>query len=376
MHQGAVIKHYDRIIPYSETQRPVLLLQIKSQSITTCSPEATKVLTKPIELWTTTQGLLVTKDIRAKQFPVAKQSDSLDRQIQLADGDLHIHKEHEERIEDDERNWAMHCRQIQLNMQLFLTHENKFFRLAFDQDEIFVYADNGMLYLPKCELVSSLTFFDRLENCYEDVPIRLANQAVAFLKQGQFIVNKSRLVSCENVNSQINVADKVVVNVKGNRITLQPLAPRQLYVFKPLQLKHEKFDYDHDPLLTANFDLLGEQERTESVFDKGQTFQISDDLRPTKNNHTLYEFAGHVFSSFQDFRHKVFIICILLLLVFPLLALVAFFLIKYFAKNGCKKPKHMSVIDIDDTVHFMPDQEQVSFQQRADPNYQPRFYSD
>jgi hypothetical protein len=326
-------------------------------------------------LWTTTQGLLVTKDERAKQFPVARPSDSLDRQIQLADGDLHSHIEHEERIEGDEQNWAMHCQQIQLNMQFFLTHENKFFRLAFDRDEIVVYADSGMLFLPKCELVTSLTFIDNLENCYEDVPIRLANRSAAFLKQGQFIVHTSRLVSCAEVNSKTNVADKFIVSVKGNRIVLQPISARQLYVFKPLQLKHERFNYDHDPLLTANFDLLGEQERTESVFDKGDTFLISDDLRPSKNNHTLYEFAGHVFSSFQDFRHKVFILCLLVFIVFPLMFFVVFFSIKYFAKCGRKKPKPANVDDFSDSVHYMANQENVSFQQRAVPNYEPRFFS-
>jgi hypothetical protein len=310
--EASVVRKFSDIYLKDE-ERPNILLQIKSKNLTSCSPHSTR-LSSPIELWLTTQGLLVTQDARVRQFPTAKPSDSLERQIQLADGDLNSYIEHEQRIENEDLMWDIHCKQLQYNIQLMFNANKKFFRLYPNNEELILYANNGVLYLPKCELVTSISFVDNLENCYEDVPIRLANQSVAFLKQGKFIVHESRLVSCGVVNSQTNIADKIIVSVKGNRVTLQPLSPRHTYVIRPIHLKHSNLNYDHDPILTANFDVLGSQERSESVFDKGETFQVINTLRNNQNNHTINELLGHIFSSYQQ-KVMTLVICISLIML-------------------------------------------------------------
>ena len=317
--EALVVRKYSDILFHEDKKdkRPNLLLQIKSKNLTSCSPQSTR-LSAPIELWITTQGLLITQDQRAREFPTAKPSDSLERQIQLADGDLNSYMEHEQRIENEERMWDFHCKHLQFNMQLMLNANKKFFRLHPNEAELILYVNNGVLYLPKCEQVTSISFIDNLDKCYEDVPVRLPNQAVAFLKQGKFIVNESRLVSCGGVNSHTNIADKIIVIVKGNRVTFQPFSPRNTYVIRPMHLEHGNQNFDHDPILTANFDVLGSQERSESVFDNGETFQVKESFRNNQNNHTFDELLGHMFSSYQQklVASAIFILLMLLIILF------------------------------------------------------------
>ena len=207
-----------------------MVLQLSGEIIQCEDADNKQTALGPITLRRTRQGLLVTNDSRVREFGYAEPTISVMEQLNLADGDYTNYIEHEQFVQDTKIIWEARCRELQTQAQVMSKMSNTYFEMSdVSGQKIVVYANSGMLELRRCIEAKEVTILNKLNNCYEDVPVQLAEGTPRFLKDGKFIVNSSRVVNCDGWFRQYNVDDNLVLRVKGNEILVARIPKPSIY---------------------------------------------------------------------------------------------------------------------------------------------------
>jgi hypothetical protein len=280
-----------------------LLLQLVN-SFETCAGVQSSDKNKTMTVFQTRQGLLVTTDVRAQKLPKAVYSNSLLEQLNLADGDYNDYMYFEKDTENHRKIMQIHCEHAKIMHQLHALQDNTFLRLKdLDNNEVVIFSQKGLLYVPKCYSIPAISVLMNLTKCYKDLPIRVGN-TTGFLKEGQIITSDSEIINCAEQNKKVNIGDKIVIHTVGNQVDILPITPRQVYVLPLNYYESAAYSIFHHPLLTKNFDIITNREKLDSVFDSGYHFEILKNQEPQTNS-TVYKVFGIIFDSVHDFQQKI-----------------------------------------------------------------------
>ena len=281
-----------------------ILLQLVNSFETCGETQSNKNKNTTMTVFQTRQGLLVTTDKRAQELPKAVYSSSLIEQLNLADGDYTNYMYFERDTEHHRIIMQIHCEHAKIMHQLHALQDNTFLRHRdLDNNDLVIFSQKGLLYVPQCYPVRALSLLTNLTKCYKDIPIKVGN-TTGFLKQGQIIASNSEIIDCAEQNRKVNIGDKIVIHTIGNQVNILPITARQIYVSPLNYYESATYNIHHNPILTKNFDIITNHEKLDSVFDTGYHFEILKNQEPQTNS-TVYKVFGIIFDSFHDFQQKI-----------------------------------------------------------------------
>ena len=290
-----------------------LLFQLISETQTCIGPYAHKLPlgtpiqkkpTDPITVQQTKQGLFLTRDSRARAFRPAITSASLIEQLSLADGDFTSYLRHDQILKNAQVIWITHCKQLEQDMQVYKLFQNKYFIFKdVNQKDTVLYADRGMLYQPDCKKENQVVPIDGLNNCYEDLPIKVNGQT-RFLKQDVFITETTRTIDCLTLNKQYFINQSLIIQQKGRNVIYTALSKTNMFRPTPYQYEHEETNFNHHPILTSNFDPIGERLDKISVMDNGNKFELFPDPLAKQNN-SWEVYGNQVTQGWVSFTHTL-----------------------------------------------------------------------
>ena len=150
------------------------------------------------------------------------------------------------------------CQTWQTQLNEFTRWKNEFIKIKdSENNNIIIFNDNGILTLPKCEIVKTIEF--RVDDeCRKDVAVRFEIKKIkinGYLSNYNILRTDSNVENCD-VNKKIYI-ENMILEKKGRKISIINSTYKKL-TFNKINFQPNQILLDHDLELETKFDFVKE----------------------------------------------------------------------------------------------------------------------
>ena len=177
-------------------------------------------------------------------------------QLQLAENDYHLRSSMKLHF-----RWNLqHCYSMKSFLSIFQNFDNRYIKINdIDNNELILYASQGMIYIPHCIIVKTIDTINNPLNCYSNIPISFKYQNVtklAFLHSTRIISDVDYEMDCKTKRQIVRLQSlNRLLKAVGKTITIEYETINKKHNINFLYTNFENINYMHNKELVEGVNI-------------------------------------------------------------------------------------------------------------------------